>query len=242
MKAIVTGHTRGLGAALAGNLLARGVPVLGLARSRSAELATTYPELIEEVTLDLADSVALSDWLGSGALGDYLDGTGAVLLLNNAGMVSPVGPLDVQDPRIVLRAVQLNVAAPMALAAAVVRASAGAQCRIVHISSGAARNAYPGWSVYCATKAALDHHARAVALDQQRGVRICSLAPGVIDTGMQAEIRAVPEDRFPMRQRFVDLKETGSLVEPDECAEQLIDYLLGAGFGAEVVADLRSLS
>jgi hypothetical protein len=45
-----------------------------------------------------------------------------------------------------------------------------------------------------------------------------------------------------MRQRFVDLKETGSLAEPDECAEQLIDYLLGAGFGAEVVADLRTLS
>ena len=115
MKAIVTGHTKGLGAALAGNLLARGVPVLGLARSRSIELATAYPELIEEVTLDLADSAALSDWLGSGALGDYLDGTGAVLLLNNAGMVSPVGPLDVQDPQAVLRAVQLNVAAPMAL-------------------------------------------------------------------------------------------------------------------------------
>ena len=242
MKAIVTGHTKGLGAALAGNLLARGVPVLGLARSRSIELATAYPELIEEVTLDLADSAALSDWLGSGALGDYLDGTGAVLLLNNAGMVTPVGPLDAQDPQIVLRAVQLNVAAPMALAAAVVRASAGAQRRILHISSGAARNAYPGWSVYCATKAALDHHARAVALDQQRGVRICSLAPGVIDTDMQAEIRDVSEDRFPMRQRFVDLKETGSLVEPAECAEQLIDYLLGAGFGAEVVADLRTLS
>jgi hypothetical protein len=128
------------------------------------------------------------------------------------------------------------------LAAAVVRASAGAQRRILHISSGAARNAYPGWSVYCATKAALDHHARAVALDQQRGVRICSLAPGVIDTAMQAEIRNVSEDRFPMRQRFVDLKETGSLAEPDECAEQLIDYLLGAGFGAEVVADLRTLT
>jgi hypothetical protein len=59
---------------------------------------------------------------------------------------------------------------------------------------------------------------------------------------MQAEIRATPEDRFPMRQRFVDLKETGSLVDPDECAERLVDYLLGAGFGAEVIADLRTLS
>ena len=49
MKAIVTGHTKVLGAALAGNLLARGVPVLGLARSRSADLTEAYPDLFEEV-------------------------------------------------------------------------------------------------------------------------------------------------------------------------------------------------
>jgi NAD(P)-dependent dehydrogenase (short-subunit alcohol dehydrogenase family) len=241
MKAIVTGHTKGLGAALAHNLLARGVPVLGMARTRAPDLASAYPGLFEEVELDLADSAALSGWLASGALKDYLDGTGAVLLLNNAGMVSPVGPLEEQDPQAVLRAVALNVAAPLALSAAVARASSGAQRRVLHISSGAGRNAYPGWSVYCATKAALDQHARAVALDDQYGIRICSLAPGVIDTNMQAEIRSTPEERFPMRQRFVDLKETGSLADPDECAERLVDHLLGAGFGDEVVADLRTL-
>lgn len=241
MKAIVTGHTKGLGAALARNLLARGVPVLGLARTRSDGLAQAWPELFEEVELDLADGQALLDWLDGSALSDYLDGTGAVLLLNNAGMVNPVGPLEEQDPRAVLRAVTLNVAAPMALAAAVVRASDGGQKRILHISSGAGRHAYPGWSVYCATKAALDHHARAVVMDGSQDVQICSLAPGVIDTGMQAEIRATSAANFPMRQRFIDLKETGTLVDPDECAEQLVDYLLGKSFGDEVVADLRTL-
>jgi benzil reductase ((S)-benzoin forming) len=242
MKAIVTGHTKGLGAALAANLLARGVPVLGVARTTAPDLAEVYPDLFEEIELDLADGVALAGWIEGGALASWLDGSGAVLLLNNAGMVSPVGPLGAQEPQAVLRAITLNVAAPMALSAAVVRASPGAQRRILHLSSGAARNAYPGWSVYCATKAALDHHARAVALDEEQGVRICSLAPGVIDTGMQAEIRATPEERFPMRQRFVDLKETGTLVDPVECAERMVDYLLGSGFGDEVIADLRTLT
>jgi benzil reductase ((S)-benzoin forming) len=242
MKAIVTGHTKGLGAALAANLLARGVPVLGVARTTAPELAEGYPDLFEEIELDLADGVALASWIDGGALASWLDGSGAVLLLNNAGMVSPVGPLGAQEPQAVLRAITLNVAAPMALSAAVVRASPGAQRRILHLSSGAARNAYPGWSVYCATKAALDHHARAVALDEEQGVRICSLAPGVIDTGMQAEIRATPEERFPMRQRFVDLKETGTLVDPVECAERMVDYLLGSGFGDDVIADLRTLA
>ena len=242
MKAIVTGHTKGLGASLAHNLLARGVPVLGVARTRAPRLAAAFPELFDEVELDLADGTALAQWLGGRALADYLDGTGAVLLLNNAGMVSPVGPLEQQDPQAVLRAVALNVAAPLALSAAVARASSGAQRRILHISSGAGRNAYPGWSVYCGTKAALDHHARAVAMDEQHGVRICSLAPGVIDTGMQAEIRAAPEENFPLRQRFVDLKEAGALADAEECAEQAVDYLLGSSYGCEVVADLRTLT
>jgi NAD(P)-dependent dehydrogenase (short-subunit alcohol dehydrogenase family) len=78
-------------------------------------------------------------------------------------------------------------------------------------------------------------------MDGGQDVQICSLAPGTIDTAMQSEIRATSEENFPMRQRFVDLKETGSLVDPDECAEQLVDYLLGKSFGDEVVADLRTL-
>jgi NAD(P)-dependent dehydrogenase (short-subunit alcohol dehydrogenase family) len=130
------------------------------------------------------------------------------------------------------------VAAPLALAAAVVRASRGER-RILHVSSGAGRNAYPGWSVYCATKAALDRHAEAVLQDGDPAVRCVSLAPGVIDTGMQAEIRATPASHFPMKERFVQLKQQGALTAPEACAKKLVDYLLAEDFGSEPVADLR---
>ena len=239
MKAIVTGHTRGLGAAIAGELMGRGVAVLGLARAKAGELAGRYPGLLQEIELDLSDTAALGALLAGPALARYLSGCGTALLVNNAGVVSPVGPLHEQDPAAVVRAVSLNVAAPMALAAAVVRAAGDAEKRILHISSGAARNAYPGWSVYCATKAALDQHARAVELDGDRRVKAVSLAPGVIDTGMQAEIRATPEQRFPMRERFVQMKSQGALTPPDECARAIVDYLLGARFGSKAVDDIR---
>lgn len=242
MKAIVTGHTKGLGAAIAAGLLERGIPVLGLARGRAQELAARFPALLAEAEIDLSDGAALAAWLAGAGLRDYLDGCGTALLINNAGMVGPVGALHDQEPAAVLRAVALNVAAPMALAAAVVRAAGAAQKRVLHISSGAGRSAYPGWSVYCATKAALDMHAQAVALDGEQGVRICSLAPGVIDTGMQAEIRSTPEQRFPMRERFVQMKAEGQLTAPEECARGVIDYLLSAGFGKQPVADLRQLA
>jgi benzil reductase ((S)-benzoin forming) len=241
IKAILTGHTKGLGAALAADLLARGIGVLGLARGTAPGLAARFPQALAQVELDLADSAALGTWLAGGALRDWLAGAETVLLINNAGTVQPVGPIDRQDPGAIARAVALNVAAPMMLASAVAAARGPqAGCRIVHVSSGAGRNAYPGWSVYCATKAALDQHARAAALDQNRNLLICSLAPGVIDTGMQAEIRATPLEQFPMRQRFDQLKRAGELADPAQCARRMVDYLLGARFGTVPVDDLRS--
>ncbi|MDB5793237.1 MAG: Short-chain dehydrogenase [Massilia sp.] len=236
MKAIVTGHTKGLGAAIAAELIERGIPVLGLARGRAPHAA---PGQLTEIGLDLSDGAALAAFVAGDALDDWLKDAGTTLLVNNAGMVAPVGPLAQQDPLAVLRAVTLNVAAPLALAAAVARAGGGER-RILHVSSGAGRNAYPGWSVYCATKAALDRHAEAVLEDGDAAVRCCSLAPGVIDTGMQAEIRATPESRFPLKERFVQLQREGALAAPAQCARQLVDYLLAPRFGSKAVDDLRS--
>lgn len=239
-KAIITGHTKGLGAAMAHQLLERGISVFGLSRTTSRQLADEFPTLFSEASLDLGRTADLAIWLQSGALQQYLKDCTTVVLINNAGVVQPVGSLSQQEPEEVAAAVTLNVATPLMLASAVIRATPGKQRRVLHISSGAGSSAYPGWSVYCATKAALDHHARAVALDAEEGVRICSLAPGVIDTGMQAAIRATPVKQFPMRQRFVDLKAAGQLVKPDACARQVIDYLLADKFGSQAVDDLRS--
>lgn len=259
--AIVTGHSQGLGQAIAADLLGRGWRVLGLSRSGwPPTLASQYPGLIE-VALDLADAPALAAWLAGPALAEALAGVvgmagcggvpgsasagvmaqaGQVLLVNNAGLVSPIGPPGGQGAGAVMQAVALNVAAPLALADAWVAATAGVpDRRIVHISSGAARNAYAGWSVYCATKAALDMHARAVQLDGVAGLRIESLAPGVVDTGMQAHIRATDASQFPLVGRFQGLHRDGALQSPSDVAPRLLDHVLGGAFGAEAVRDLR---
>ncbi|MCK6408987.1 SDR family oxidoreductase [Thauera sp.] len=250
-KAIVSGHSRGLGAAIAGELLERGIPVLGLARRGNAGLAAQHGDTLAEVAIDLADSAALAAWLAGGALGDWLADAERVLLVNNAGTLQPMGPLSLQEVDAVARAVAANVAAPLMLAAAFAQAGTGAigteaagkvrDRRVLHISSGAARKPYAGWSVYCATKAALDHHARAVQVDATPGLRICALAPGVVDTAMQGEIRASTLERFPLRDRFAEMQASGGLVAPAECAMHLVDFLLDEDFGHEPVADLRDL-
>lgn len=245
ISAIVTGHTRGLGAALAKLLLARGIRVLGLGRGTHPALAARHAAAFAQTVLDLSDTAAIERWLATHALRDFTADAGCVLLFNNAGTVEPIAPCGAQPADAIARAVALNVAAPLMLANAVASPAAAqpdAERRIAHISSGAARNAYAGWSIYCATKAALDHHARAVAFDAPHGVRICSVAPGVVDTDMQATIRATGDAQFPLRERFEQLKQNGQLATPEAAAQQLIDYALGDAFGSVPTADVRELA
>lgn len=239
--AIVTGHSRGLGAAIAARLLQRGVAVLGVSRGGNRELAAHSPSSFKGVELDLSDTEALLGWLRRGTLRRWLEGRREAMLVNNAGLLQPIGPLDQQEPAAVARAVAVNVGAALTLSAAFAAATDGIRDRrILHISSGAGSKAYAGWSVYCATKAAVDHHARAVALDRTAGLRICSLAPGIIDTDMQAEIRASTDEKFPDRPRFVEMKHEGKLHSPEETARLVVDFLLADTFGDEPVTDLRA--
>lgn len=235
IKAIVSGHSRGLGAAIVEALLARQLPVLGLALSALPARAG-----LSQCTLDLADPAALTAWLAGPTLHDWLADASAVWLVNNAGQVQPIAALGEQDPQAIVQAINLNVTAPLLLSNAVLAASPHCvERRLLHVSSGAARHAYPGWSVYCASKAALDHHAQAVAAERHTGVRLVSLAPGVIDTEMQADIRAASLAQFPLRERFDALKANGQLTSPQTCAEHLVAALAHPAFGEVVLTDLR---
>jgi benzil reductase ((S)-benzoin forming) len=241
IHAVVTGHSRGLGEAIANQLLGRGVRVLGVSRHGNKELATNH-EGLEEAKLDLADSPDLLRWLGSGSLERFVADAHTAVLVNNAGLLKPIGPPESQEIEDVGRAVAVNVGAVLMLTAAFARATADiADRRVLHISSGAGRKPYAGWSIYCATKAALDQHARCVALDNSPRLLVSSIAPGVIDTEMQAEIRNSRDDLFPERPRFVAMHNDKSLPSAAERAEGIVDYLLSNVFGRESVSDLREL-
>lgn len=240
MRAILTGHSRGLGAALCESLLRRGVRVLGLSRGGNRALAARFGALLGEQQVDLGDPATLDALAESPWLADFLAGAEPAMLINNAGLLQPVGPVGGQGAEALAGAVRVNVMAPLVLSDAFVRlTTACGDRRILHVSSGAARTPYAGWSIYCACKAALDHHARATQEDRIAGLRIASLAPGVIDTDMQADIRTITADRFPQVERFRALKQTGALRPPEEAAEAVCGYLLADGFGTQAVADLR---
>jgi benzil reductase ((S)-benzoin forming) len=237
-KAIVTGHSKGLGAGITAALLAEEYNVLGLSRSA----LPGFESGLEQVALDLGDADALAAWIDGGELESFLEGAESALLINNAGIVEPIAPLGRQGAAAIARAVTVNISAALVLADAFAAASTTvADRRIAHISSGAGRHAYSGWSVYCATKSALDHHANGVREDALPGMKIESLAPGVLDTGMQSTIRGSSEEDFTLRAQFVELKETGALADPAAVGAKIVAHMIGEKFGAETVTDIRSV-
>ena len=246
---IITGASRGLGAALAEALMAPGNRLLCLARSPMTALlerASAKGCIIEAQSVDLCDSAAAVSALEVFLAG--IDGTAVTeaCLINNAGTVEPVRPAQQLLAEETAASVAVNLTAPIALTATFLRLTANwpAARKVVNITSGAAHKPYQGWSVYCATKAALDHFSRCVAeeqREQEHGATIASLAPGLMDTDMQALIRAVAPEDFKAQSRFLAAQQSGQLASPDEAARRLIHYIEGSDFGIETVVDLRHI-
>lgn len=171
--------------------------------------------------------------------------TGAYLL-NNAGTIEPMAPADRCSVPDMARGVTLNLTAPMALTAEFIRLTSSWDIdrRVLNVSSGAGKKPYFGWSAYCAAKAALDMFTRCVGEEQRRedsGVRVLSVAPGVVDTEMQGRIRATSEELFRQRERFVQLKESGALLSPAEAADKLLRALFDDRHPSGSVLDIREL-
>lgn len=97
----------------------------------------------------------------------------------------------------------------------------------------------PGWGVYCATKAAVDMYTQ-VLTQEHKNVRAASLAPGVIDTEMQQDIRTSDVQNFPNVERFSDLHKNGLLASPADTARHIIQYIDREDFGTTVLDDIRN--
>jgi benzil reductase ((S)-benzoin forming) len=146
-----------------------------------------------------------------------------VLVVNNAATLEPIGPASRKDSDALLASLNINFTSAIVVLAEVVRRFQADPCRkvLANVSSGAAQKGYAGWSLYCAAKAGLENYVRAVALEQQREAHpfiAINIDPGVIDTDMQAAVRASSPSEFPEVQRFIDRKKHGGLASPEQVA------------------------
>ncbi|MBW2287196.1 MAG: SDR family NAD(P)-dependent oxidoreductase [Deltaproteobacteria bacterium] len=166
-----------------------------------------------------------------------------VIFIHSAGTLEPIGYAGEVDAGEYLRNVLLNSAAPQVLGDAFLRAVAKGNTNawLIFISSGAASSVYEGWTSYGAGKAAVDQWVRAAGAEQDRrggGCRVLSVAPGVVATEMQEQIRAMPTSAFPEVGKFVALHQSGELRDPAIVAGDLW-ALLDGGHANGAVLDLR---
>ncbi len=229
---IVTGISRGLGKAIVEQLLQNGETVIGVGRSHDFSHSN-----FSFVSCDLGDSEAIKDL--------KIDlPEEPITLINNAGILGNIQRLSDQEELDVQEVMQVNVVAPMLLLHNIYnQLSDPSSFTLVNISSGAATRAIPSWANYCASKAALNMLTETFYLEEkekENHPKVYAVAPGVIDTDMQVQIRATSQTDFSSVDNFKELKASNSLYSPELAAKKLLN-LLKQPFSGTIFQDLRTI-
>ena len=246
---ILTGASRGMGLAMAEQLCHADQWVLCISRGQSDALTATADKhgahLVQWQT-DLAQPTAvaekLSHWLDALHPEEFASAT----LINNAGAIGHLGPVDDAPADSLLQGLAINLQAPVLLSSVFLKHTRTWHMprKILNISSGLGRRPMAASALYCAGKAGLDHFTRCLALDEAlhaNPAKVVSLAPGVIDTDMQTDLRSAKGAGFPDQHMFVQMKNNGALTTPAVAAAQILAYLQRPDFGSNPVADVRDI-
>ena len=244
---ILTGASRGMGLAMAEQLLAAGHDLLCISRKRNDELRAKAAgagrrcdQWLQDLSRTETAAARLETWLAGLPAEEY----GAVTLINNAGLLPRIAPLSAIPAAELANALRVDLEAPMLLTSAFLRATQSWRVprKVLNISSGLGRRPMASQAAYCAAKAGMDLFTRCLALEEAarpHGARVCSLAPGVIDTDMQVHLRSPDATEFPDVANFVGLKEKGALSSPADAAARILAFLARPDFGANPQADIR---
>ncbi|MGG0151766.1 (S)-benzoin forming benzil reductase [Bacillus mycoides] len=230
---IVTGTSQGLGEAIAAQLLEENTTVISISRRENKELTKLAEQKNSNCifhSVDLQDVHNLENRFNEIFSSIEEDTVSSIHLINNAGTVAPIKPIEKSESELLITNVQINLIAPMILTSAFMKHTKDWKVdkRVINISSGAGKNPYFGWGAYCTTKAGVNMFTQCVATEEaekEHPVKIIAFAPGVVDTNMQAQIRDTNKEDFTNLDRFVTLKEEGNLLSPEYVAKAIRSLL-----------------
>jgi NAD(P)-dependent dehydrogenase (short-subunit alcohol dehydrogenase family) len=224
---VITGVSRGLGAALFDVCNARGDRILGVGRTFTEAQKAARDKRPNEINLHTTD---LEDprWLPDvDTLRPFLRDCADAVLIHNAAVIDPIGAVGRLPEQSIVKAVGVNFTAPMVLTNSFMRAApTDARLRVLFISSSAAYRVIDGWALYCATKAGSEMFFNVLA-SQFAGddrISVANVDPGQMDTGMQGDIRRAAGSRafFPAQKRWLDAHAEGRLADPAEIANRIV--------------------
>jgi len=235
----ITGTSTGIGKAIVEQLLSKKtITIFGLSRRQTI----SHPNY-RHIVMDLSSPENLLQFSFP-----EINQAERIVLINNAGIIGDIGFVGNKDNSAIVSTYNINIVSPSILTNLSIKKYQFMETEktILNISSGAARHSIAAWSEYCASKAALDMFSQTVAEEQsffpeQQRFRVFSIAPGIVDTPMQDEIRAAGKERFPYHETFVNYKTQNLLTSAEEVAKGIQDIIENPAGYSEVIMDLRNL-
>jgi NAD(P)-dependent dehydrogenase (short-subunit alcohol dehydrogenase family) len=224
---IVTGASRGVGAAVACWLGTKNAKVTLVSRTESA-LEKTASAVRDRggtplvIAADVSDSAACR-----GIVEKTTDRFGGLTgLVNNAGILPPLETVALSQAEDWHYNTAVNLLGPVYLSMAAITALRRSRGRIINVSSGAAHHVIAAASAYCAAKAGLNQFTRVLAAEEPELTAV-AVRPGVVDTGMQVMLRELGPQKMPSEQAdyYVNLKTDGRL-EPAEVPARSIAWMV----------------
>ncbi|WP_294673924.1 SDR family NAD(P)-dependent oxidoreductase [uncultured Fluviicola sp.] len=212
---IITGTSRGIGKAIAENYLSLGEKVIGIGRNHTI----SHPGY-SSIHCDLSDP-------GSVEQISFPDmDNEKVIFIHNAGILGKVDYFEKLDPQEIAKVMQVNLFAGAAILQKLLRQlPKTTSFKCIFISSGAGKTPIASWASYCASKAAVDLFCQTIQLEEQQlgrtNFHCLSVAPGVVDTDMQANIRNTQQTSFSEVDRFKEYKNSNQLYSPELVAGKL---------------------
>lgn len=230
--AVITGASRGLGAGMAADFLSRGMKLALMARGPIPDLPQGE---VLKAAFDVRDRAAMADFAK-----ETEQRFGAIdLWINNAAVLDPVQKArDLTEEELRL-SLDINIGGVLWGSQVFARhvESRPGDGVLLNISSGASTRGVAGWAAYCMAKAAVDRLTETLQLEEAaHGLRCWSVAPGIIDTGMQQQIRDSSPDVFPDVAQFHQYKKMDLFNTEAHVGEQLLRIAFDPTAQPEAVA------
>ncbi|RPI16267.1 MAG: SDR family NAD(P)-dependent oxidoreductase [Ignavibacteriae bacterium] len=227
----ITGTSRGIGKAITEHLLEDEKNfVIGISRA-----STIFTHNYKHFPLDLSDvdAVKAFDF-------EHHDDAKKIVLINNAGDIIEIKRAGHHRDSTIIDSMNINLTSALILINKFMKTYSDVTGKkiIVNVSSGAGKHPVDAWSAYCAAKAGLDMFSQVVAEEQKitgGDFKIFSVAPGVVDTKMQEQLRKTDKNEFSRVDDFIEYKEKGKLYEPEFVASVFADIINNANKIDEVI-------
>lgn len=228
--AIITGASKGLGAAIATRLLDEKFGIFSVSRKENDDLRKLAKEknlFYAHFPCDLSEPKSIE--ITFTEIVEKLNGADELWVFNNAGIVEPIETVGKLDTESVVQNLNINLLAPILITNLLTQTLTKSKITFINVTSGAAERPIHGWSTYCSTKAAVNMFTQVGALEQEASDGnhvMIGFSPGIMDTDMQQTIRSSSKEAFHDIEKFKSYKEDGHLRSADTVANALIDLLL----------------